>query len=213
MRACEGCRRRKIKCDAATTNTWPCSACIRLKLHCVPPTVNYDRDYPNDSQVFEQQERGEYESGGSADDDYHQQVSMQQQQQQHLVGPPKNIPPIFTQHQHQPYSESAGVYHSVAYGEPQTAHSQQSMHYGSLHTPVSVLDQHQHYTPQQQQQHTPVFPTPPLPQSSHAGSIASPSHYGQDQFGQENLADLLGDLKMDPAGRGTSHLNSQITKS
>src|SRR5882757_4701136 len=37
MRACEGCRRRKIKCDAATTNTWPCSACIRLKLHCVRP--------------------------------------------------------------------------------------------------------------------------------------------------------------------------------
>lgn len=37
MRACEGCRKRKIKCDAATTNTWPCSACIRLKLHCVRP--------------------------------------------------------------------------------------------------------------------------------------------------------------------------------
>jgi hypothetical protein len=41
MRACEGCRRRKIKCDAATTNTWPCSACIRLKLHCVRPN-GYD---------------------------------------------------------------------------------------------------------------------------------------------------------------------------
>src|SRR5690554_1448797 len=37
MRACEGCRRRKIKCDAATTNTWPCSACVRLKLQCVRP--------------------------------------------------------------------------------------------------------------------------------------------------------------------------------
>ncbi len=41
MRACEGCRRRKIKCDAATTNTWPCSACIRLRLHCVRPN-GYD---------------------------------------------------------------------------------------------------------------------------------------------------------------------------
>jgi Fungal Zn(2)-Cys(6) binuclear cluster domain len=39
MRACEGCRRRKIKCDAATTNTWPCSACNRLKQLCVPPTM------------------------------------------------------------------------------------------------------------------------------------------------------------------------------
>lgn len=43
MRACEGCRRRKIKCDAATTNSWPCAACVRLKLQCVPPTVNYNR--------------------------------------------------------------------------------------------------------------------------------------------------------------------------
>ena len=43
MRACEGCRRRKIKCDAATTNSWPCAACVRLKLTCVPPTVNYNR--------------------------------------------------------------------------------------------------------------------------------------------------------------------------
>ena len=43
MRACEGCRRRKIKCDAATTNSWPCAACVRLKLGCIPPTVNYNR--------------------------------------------------------------------------------------------------------------------------------------------------------------------------
>jgi Fungal Zn(2)-Cys(6) binuclear cluster domain len=40
MRACEGCRRRKIKCDSATTNTWPCAACTRLKLTCIPPTLN-----------------------------------------------------------------------------------------------------------------------------------------------------------------------------
>ncbi|KAK5306310.1 hypothetical protein LTR99_002000 [Exophiala xenobiotica] len=44
MRACEGCRRRKIKCDSATTNTWPCAACVRLKLHCVPPTGGLEGD-------------------------------------------------------------------------------------------------------------------------------------------------------------------------
>ena len=53
MRACEGCRRRKIKCDAATTNTWPCSACIRLKLTCVPPTANYEKEEPSDEQGFD----------------------------------------------------------------------------------------------------------------------------------------------------------------
>ncbi|KAL4953106.1 hypothetical protein BDW69DRAFT_184805 [Aspergillus filifer] len=45
MRACNGCRKRKIKCDAATTNTWPCSACTRLKLVCVPPTIGQEGDF------------------------------------------------------------------------------------------------------------------------------------------------------------------------
>ena len=45
MRACEGCRRRKIRCDSATTNTWPCAACTRLKLHCVPPAGGIDGDF------------------------------------------------------------------------------------------------------------------------------------------------------------------------
>jgi hypothetical protein len=45
MRACEGCRRRKIRCDSATTNTWPCAACVRLKLHCVPPVGGIDGDF------------------------------------------------------------------------------------------------------------------------------------------------------------------------
>ena len=48
MRACEGCRRRKIRCDSATTNTWPCAACQRLKLHCVPPAGGVDGDFGTD---------------------------------------------------------------------------------------------------------------------------------------------------------------------
>lgn len=51
MRACEGCRRRKIKCDAATSNSWPCAACVRLKLHCVPPTANYNPAHEGGSQT------------------------------------------------------------------------------------------------------------------------------------------------------------------
>jgi hypothetical protein len=191
MRACEGCRRRKIKCDAATTNTWPCSACIRLKLHCVPPTVNYDRDFPSNNQTYEP-ERGEYESAGSGDDDYHQQMSMQQ----HMSAPQKSVPPIYT---HQtPYSESVGVYQPVQYGEPISGHSQQNMHYGNLQTPVSVIEQQQSYSQQ------PVFSTPPLQQSPHAGS---PEQYGQDRYEERDLADLLGVLKMDETGTGTRLLD------
>ncbi|KAI9802183.1 MAG: hypothetical protein M1825_002903 [Sarcosagium campestre] len=69
MRACEGCRRRKIKCDAATTNTWPCSACVRLKLHCVPPTINYEGDFaqPESTTMPEQGIDGDGLEVGSLD--------------------------------------------------------------------------------------------------------------------------------------------------
>ena len=44
MRACGSCRRRKIKCDAATTNSWPCAACVKQQLECVPPSSDQDGD-------------------------------------------------------------------------------------------------------------------------------------------------------------------------
>jgi hypothetical protein len=185
MRACEGCRRRKIKCDAATTNTWPCSACIRLKLQCVPPTINYDQDFQNNPEAFET-EGGDFADRGSSVDEYHHHVSMQQ----HLAGSQKNVPPIYT---HQgPYDDGVGVYQTVGYGEPSSSHSQQSMQYDSLHTPVSVLDQHQHYSPNH------AFP-PQLPQNPHP---ESPAVYDQEQYGQQNIADILGELRMDETGSG-----------
>lgn len=43
MRACDGCRKRKIRCDGALQNgPWPCGACVRLKLKCIPPTLDQD---------------------------------------------------------------------------------------------------------------------------------------------------------------------------
>jgi hypothetical protein len=45
MRACDGCRKRKIRCDGALQNgPWPCGACVRLKLRCMPPTLDQDDD-------------------------------------------------------------------------------------------------------------------------------------------------------------------------
>ncbi len=43
--ACEGCRRLKTRCDAATINTWPCGRCASRKLQCVPPTLNNSKAY------------------------------------------------------------------------------------------------------------------------------------------------------------------------
>lgn len=45
MRACDGCRKRKIRCDGALQNgPWPCGACVRLKLKCIPPSLDQDND-------------------------------------------------------------------------------------------------------------------------------------------------------------------------
>ena len=47
MRACDGCRKRKIRCDGALQNgPWPCGACLRLKLKCIPPTLDQDDELP-----------------------------------------------------------------------------------------------------------------------------------------------------------------------
>jgi hypothetical protein len=160
-----------------------------LKLHCVPPTVNYnDREFGSNPQAYEPERVG-YESGGSGDDEYHQQVAMQQQ----MAGPHKNVPPIYTQQV--AYPETVGVYQTGSYGEPSSGHTQHGLHYNSMQTPVSVIDHHQHYTPQG------VFPTPPL-QQQHSSHPESPETYEQDQYGQQNLADLLGELRMNEAGTG-----------
>lgn len=200
MRACEGCRRRKIKCDAATTNTWPCSACTRLKLGCVPPTVNYDRDFQQNNHTFEA-ESGQYNNGGNAGDGYHQPVPVQQQ----MSGPSKVVPPIYTQQAS--YPDPNNMYQTIPYGGPSSAHGQQSMHYNTLQTPVSALSQHTEYSPQT------VYPPAPLQQQTHD----SPENYTQSEYGGEDLADLLGELKMNPAGTGkcfgcrtkSQHANSE----
>ncbi|KAG7008227.1 hypothetical protein G7Y79_00006g018470 [Physcia stellaris] len=65
MRACEHCRRRKIKCDAATTNEWPCAACVRLKLYCVPSTETFNGTHDTESgwePLFDSQDDSEFPS-------------------------------------------------------------------------------------------------------------------------------------------------------
>ncbi|KAB5549806.1 hypothetical protein GE09DRAFT_1174621 [Coniochaeta sp. 2T2.1] len=190
MRACEGCRRRKIKCDAATTNTWPCSACIRLKLHCVRPN---GFDGATDTQVYETTQQ-QYDTM-NAQDGYQQQPQLQEQQL--MAGMPKQgssslYPPqqgySNPQQLYQPYPESSGM--------------QQNLHYADLQTPVNVVDPS--YAPQAS------FPTPPLQQSSRPGSSPE-SSYTQDPYSQHDLADLLGSLKVNEAGTAP-YLNSKMRR-
>ncbi|KAF1940230.1 hypothetical protein EJ02DRAFT_350457 [Clathrospora elynae] len=134
MRACEGCRRRKIKCDAATTNAWPCAACIRLKLNCVPPTVSYEKDY-NGTQTFELEPKPlDYVSDAPPQHDYQRHPSMSL---------PHQIP-------------AAAMYQSSPYADQ---HSQEPIHYQPMSQP-QVVQQNISYAPPQNFSR-PSAPPPP----------------------------------------------------
>ncbi|KAK4128660.1 hypothetical protein N657DRAFT_676415 [Parathielavia appendiculata] len=182
MRACEGCRRRKIKCDAATTNTWPCSACIRLKLHCVRPN-GFDN---SDPQVYEPPQP-QFEAQ-QVPDNFRQQLPLQQQQLLAHAPKPEPIYPTQTS-----YQDATGLYHQVQYGGPQ------SVSHDLQYAPV-----HSQYAAQ-----TDAFPTPPL---QHAHNPATPEDTFQSEYGQQDLADLLGSLKVNEAGTAP-YLNSKMQSS
>src|SRR5688572_26646817 len=65
---CKDCRTRKVKCSAAKTNSWPCSACTKRGIDCVRPN---SFDGVNDSTT--------YDTTPMNPSDQCQQMSMQQQ--------------------------------------------------------------------------------------------------------------------------------------
>lgn len=132
MRACEGCRRRKIKCDAATTNSWPCAACTRLKLNCVPPTVSYEKD-PSQPGVhtFELERPNEYPTVP---------VGTMSDYQRPQVAPHSGFHHMQSSvHPHVPSQtyEPLPTYSSSAYMAPATTHE---THYGT--SPVTAISTH-----------------------------------------------------------------------
>ncbi|KAI1761816.1 hypothetical protein GGR53DRAFT_533201 [Hypoxylon sp. FL1150] len=192
MRACEGCRRRKIKCDAATTNTWPCSACIRLKLHCVRPNGQYEGS-PADSQSYEAVQEYDVAPGQSS---FRHMPMQQHPSQAMMAGQPKaSMYPTPG-----PYPEHQGVYPSMPYGDPPPPPHQ--LQYGAMPPQVGVMDQ--------SYASASVFPTPPMHQHS-AHSESSPESHYQDQYGQQDLADILGALKVDEAGTAP-YLNNKLAR-
>ncbi|RDA82490.1 hypothetical protein CP532_2570 [Ophiocordyceps camponoti-leonardi (nom. inval.)] len=172
MRACEGCRRRKIKCDAATTNTWPCSACIRLKLHCVRPN-GYDG--ASDATATATTYEGMLDASGS----FH-----------HLSMQP---PPIIPKQALDPYGPYSDGPDSTALQS--MSFEQHNMHYTTV--PPPVVDRRRRPHPSYTHQHD-TFPTPPLQHTSRPDD--SPEAYSPDSYQHQDLADLLGTLKVNELG-------------
>lgn len=176
MRACNGCRKRKIKCDAATTNTWPCSACTRLKLVCVPPTFAQDGDLSKEGQGVEHTPT---DPGASASVNGSSQPTFPASQtyrdhDQATAGPESSFDGMrmFSQYVQAPQSEPA-IYSDTR--------------------PSPIAMSHQSFQPLQ------MFAVPhpqPLGTTEH-GMFAENEHSTA-----ENLSEVLGELKIDETGIG-----------
>ena len=183
MRACEGCRRRKIKCDAATTNAWPCAACVRLKLHCVPPTVNYSRSHPG-GHISGLERVLDFDSSGSGDEDY---------------GPPTSVPHVYEigtvpesiPSSNPSYGESLAVFQSPpSYSErPPSQHHRSYDNVTSMPMPPQDVPYHNPSTFQ-------IHSAPPVPVSN------NPDTWSHEQFSAAHINDALGELKIDESGIG-----------
>lgn len=183
MRACEGCRRRKIKCDAATTNTWPCASCVRLKLQCVPPTVNYDRTHLGSGNLSGLERVLDFDnSSGSGDEDYPQHTSAPQIFE--LDNPQETLP-----HQGSYYG-GLGVFHSPPYSE--RAPSQHDFPYDDV--PAIPLRMSEGSF-----QHPSSFAT--TNGSTLPSSETSPIWSGE-HCSVAGLSSILGKLKIDESGVG-----------
>ena len=178
MRACEGCRRRKIKCDAATTNAWPCAACIRLKLNCVPPTVSYDKDFSG-SQTFELEPKPlEYDSPDAPSQHDYQRHPSIAHGMHHQMAPSMSTP-------------VSGMYQTSPYAEQQ---SQEAIHYQSMSQPQVVQQSMSYSAPQAYSQ---VSAPPP------AMTMTPPeSEPAWRSDSVPNITDALGELKIDHTAVG-----------
>lgn len=180
MRACEGCRRRKIKCDAATTNAWPCAACVRLKLHCVPPTVNYDRSHSTPSHVSGLEGVLDFDtSSHSGDEDYRHQPATSAPQGFNLNNPSGVVHPPNS------FSDGLHVFQTPPYSE--RAWSQESYSYGQVPGLGESVQEPYQFGPSNVVSLAPVEGVP---------------SWSTEQYSVADLSSVLGELKIDEDGVG-----------
>jgi hypothetical protein len=176
MRACNGCRKRKIKCDAATTNTWPCSACTRLKLVCVPPTIGQDGEFLSDGQGESSLETGAPSSATT--------------EGSHAF---PVVPPVYRDN-NQPTMNAIPSYDQMSmYSQFVPPQGQPSI-YNDIRSPQMPMSHQAYQQPQ-------MFSGPQTPSM---GSSDRNFYVDNDQSTAENLSDVLGELKIDESGIGMS---------
>ncbi|KAI9681000.1 MAG: hypothetical protein M1829_001080 [Trizodia sp. TS-e1964] len=164
MRACEGCRK----------------PCVRLKLHCIPPKVNYEREFQLDQSNEPEKSNDNDVSSVSGDEEFHQHTLPQ-----HYVtaGLPNQIP-----------YNSGGVdmYQPPSpYGEPPNGPTS----FRDIHIPV-----HGHAASMPEVIPYPssvIYSTPPAHPPNTSGS---PETWKSESTAAETFDNALGELKIDTAG-------------
>lgn len=185
MRACEGCRRRKIKCDSASSNQWPCAACTRLKLHCIPPTGGNDREFTGTGSLVDSEEPVEYNvshaHGVNA-------LAAQPQASHHYSSLPA-VPSIET---------------NAAYSRPSMPHPLNSVSYAFENLRQPYLAEHQASFPTSNpnvHESHPYYPPQPQSQIRHDSTTSTSD---SDHTTAQELSEVLGELKILETGTGES---------
>ncbi|KAL8712907.1 MAG: hypothetical protein Q9225_006854 [Loekoesia sp. 1 TL-2023] len=179
MRACEGCRRRKIKCDAATTNTWPCAACVRLKLQCVPPSLNYDRVHGGGGTYSGLEGVLDFDHSSASGDDEHYGHHEEATQFYDFGNPSDSL-----QTQQIPFGQGA-----THYVNPVNAGNQPEFNYEVVTSmPMTLPETYQNPTVFQAVN---AAPAPPLNDDS---------NWAHDQPTAADLSDVLGELSIKENG-------------
>ena len=189
MRACEGCRKRKIKCDGATTSNWPCGSCTRLKQKCNPPVLNIDRAAAGGGHIsgLERVLNFDDNNGSDDEDEYAYASNGMYQMPSHTdnMGMPQ-----------QPFSATFGTFDTPPYTDSNASRHDYS--YNDV-APVPIDLSHSSY------QDPASFAAPlsaSLPPSEHSNSNWGSEHYSQPTA---DLSDALGELKIPDSGVGKFH--------
>ena len=181
------------RCDAATTNTWPCSACTRLKLHCVPPTVHYDHDLPVGTVDPEQYGAYTTSADGSGSGNITQAEHFQAPYGHNARQLPlSNGPP------HMEFDPGLSAYQTTPFLDRSAHHAgvYQDLAVSQLQVPSDMYTQ-----PGQN-----MFPTP----TTHLSPSYDTSRTffeGENMTSAESLTGAFGDLKIDENGVGMLFLS------
>lgn len=158
---------------------------MRLKQHCIPPTLNYDRVHGGGSSISGLERVLDFDnSDGSGDDEYNNlaggpQILEMQNPQEHMHVSQGAYSAALPPFQTPPYSEKAFSQHEYAYEDVP-----------SLPLPLHIPD-HSY------SDHTSFDPPNSAPLHSSNGAS-----WNSDPYSTAELSDVLGELKINENGVG-----------